>query len=356
VDDQNPFERAPFMVFWETTRACDLACFHCRASAVPRRDPRELTTAEGELLLEEIAEMGTKLVVLTGGDPAKRPDLVHLVRHGTAQGLRMALTPSATPLMTDELLASLREAGLVRMAISVDSASAERHDSKRGVSGAFERSIHLLEAARLLGLSTQINTSIARYEPDELDGVAALADLLGVSLLSFFFIVPMARAANVETMSARECEAALEHLARIAESASFDVKTTAAPHFRRVLLQRKRRRASIIGVSDDGIGRAWRGVNDGQGIAFISNRGEIAPSGFLPIPCGNVRATGLTKTYREHPLFRQLRDTTQLKGKCGECEFRKVCGGSRARAYATFGDPLGYDPSCAYQPKSRALA
>jgi radical SAM protein len=353
--DSNPYARAPFMVFWEVTRACDLACFHCRASAVPRRDPRELSTAEGRRLLEEIAAMGTKVVVLTGGDPAKRPDLVELVRHGAVQGLRMALTPSATPLVTISLLERLRDAGLARLALSVDSASAERHDAKRGVEGAFARSIHLLEGARLLGLSTQMNTSIARYEPPELDGVAALAEQVGVSLLSVFFIVPIARAASVRPMSPRECEAALEHLARIAEAAPFDVKTTAAPHFRRVLLQRKQRRSAVVGIAD-GIGRALRGVNDGQGVVFVSNRGAISPSGFLPIVCGNVRVEGLTKTYREHPLFLSLRDTTQLGGKCGRCEFRHVCGGSRARAYAASGDPLAFDPSCAYEPKSRAIA
>lgn len=297
--------------------------------------------------------MGTKLVVLTGGDPAKREDLVDLVRYGTEQGLRMALTPSATPLVTNELLQRLKDAGLVRLAISVDSSTAEKHDRKRGVDGAFDRSIALLQFARSIGLGTQVNTSVADYDPEELDALAALVEKLGVDLFSVFVIVPTGRAENVTAIAPERLEAMLEHLARIAERAPFDVKTTAAPHFRRVLLQKKHPRSGIVGISD-GIGRAPRGVNDGQGIVFISHIGTIHPSGFLPIDCGNVRALGLTQTYRENPLFRALRDPDGFSGKCGRCEFRKVCGGSRARAYAAFGDPLGSDPACSYEPRRQA--
>lgn len=339
------------MVFWETTRACDLACFHCRASAIARRDPRELTKEEGFRLLDDIAEMGTKLVVLTGGDPAKRPDLVDFVRYGTERGLRVALTPSATPLMTEELLKQLWDAGLARLAISVDSANAERHDAKRGVTGAFDRSISLLEYGRSIGLTTQVNMSVADYEPEEIDAMAELVAGLGVELFSVFVIVPTGRATNVTPIDPDRVELLLEHLARIAETAPFDVKTTAAPHFRRVLLQRKHQSRGIVGLGD-GIGRAPRGVNDGQGVVFVSHRGVIHPSGFMPIDCGNVRVEGLAKTYREHPLFKSLREPDSYSGKCGECEFRKVCGGSRARAFASHGDAVASDPACSYQPHS----
>lgn len=347
------FDQTPFMVFWETTRACDLVCHHCRACAVPARDPRELSTAEGFALLDEIAAMGTKLVVLTGGDPAKREDLVDLVRHGTEAGLRMALTPSATPLVTPELLERLRDAGLVRLAISVDSPTAEAHDQKRGVPGAFERSLMLLRHARAIGLGTQINTSVDRYEPAELDALEALATELGIELFSVFVIVPTGRAEGRAGMGANEVERLLEHLAALTERAPFDVKTTAAPQFRRVLLQHKHRRGDVVGIQD-GIGRAPRGVNDGQGIVFVSHVGEISPSGFLPIGCGNVRMEGLTRVYRQSPLFSALRDPDRLGGKCGVCEYRKVCGGSRARAYGVTGDPLAADPACAHQPREGA--
>lgn len=338
------------MVFWETTRACDLVCHHCRACAVPQRDPRELSTDEGRALLSEVAAMGTKLVVLTGGDPAKREDLVELVRHGTSVGLRMALTPSATPLVTPALLERLKEAGLVRLAISVDASTASAHDDKRGVPGAFDRSIELLRHARAIGLGTQINTSVDRYDPAEIDALAALAEALQIELFSVFVIVPTGRAAAKASIGPDEVEQLLEHLARLTERAPFDVKTTAAPQFRRVLLQRKHKKGDVVGI-EDGIGRAPRGVNDGQGIVFVSHVGEISPSGFLPIGCGNVRLEGLTRVYRTSPLFVALRDPDRLEGKCGRCEYRKVCGGSRARAHATTGNPLEADPACAYQPR-----
>ena len=347
------FDQAPFLVFWETTRACDLACQHCRACAVPKRDPRELSTVEGKALLDEIAAMGTPLVVLTGGDPAKREDLVELVAHGASRGLRMALTPSATPLVTREWLFELKAAGLSRLAISLDASTAEAHDRFRGVSGSYARTLEILADAREIGLTTQINTSISRFDREELERMAALCARAGIELWSIFVVVPTGRAKGQGGMSAEEVESLLEWLAELSEHAPFDVKTTAAPQFRRVLLTRKHKREDVVGIRD-GIGRSPRGVNDGQGVAFVSHVGEVHPSGFLPIPCGNVRLEGLTRIYRESLLFRTLRDSEQLHGKCGECEFRKVCGGSRARASAVSGDVLGEDPACVYQPGSLA--
>lgn len=350
----HPFAKSPFLVFWETTRACDLACLHCRACAIPQRDPRELTYEEGCTLLGEIRALGCPMVVLTGGDPAKREDLADLVRHGSALGLRMALTPSATPLLDDALLRRLQAAGLSRLAMSLDSAAPTLHDSFRGVTGSYQRTIDTLQSARTHGLSTQMNTTISPHNVDELAAIAALARDLAVTLWSVFLLVPTGRGADMATLAPERVERALLELAAIAREAPFDVKTTAAPQFRRVLLQQKVARSEIAGLSD-GIGRAPRGVNDGQGVAFVSHTGDIYPSGFLPISCGNVRGAGLTRTYRTHPLFLSLRDPEQLTGKCGECEFKRVCGGSRARAHAVFGSPLAYDPACDYLPK-RTLA
>lgn len=344
------FEQAPFIVFWETTKACDLVCKHCRACAVPERDPLELSTQEGFALLDEIREMGCPLVVLTGGDPAKRPDLVELVRHGSSIGLRMALTPSATPLITRELLVELKDAGLARMAVSLDGALRGTHDAFRGFAGAHTRTLELLALARELGITTQVNTSVTRFNHHELEPIAEQIGALDIELWGVFFIVPTGRAAEAELLTADEVEGILERLADIAETAPFDIKTTAAPHYRRVLLQRKVLRREVRGIAD-GIGRAPRGVNDGQGICFVSNTGQVFPSGFMPVDCGNVRDEGITAVYRDHPLFKQLRDPEQLGGKCGVCEFRRVCAGSRARAHAVHGDPMGEEPSCSYQPK-----
>jgi radical SAM protein len=345
------FERAPFIVFWETTRACDLVCRHCRAQAVSERHSGELSNEEGFALLTRIRELGCPVVVLTGGDPAKRPDLVDLVRHGTAIGLRMALTPSATPLITPDLLGRLRGAGLARLAISLDGASPRSHDAFRGVPGSYQRTFSILRCAAELGLTTQVNTSVNPANAAELEEIAGQVAQLGVELWSVFVVVPTGRAAGAAGFDAAAVEQLLERLADIAAAAAFDVKTTAAPHFRRVLLQRKLPRRDVRGIAD-GIGRAPRGVNDGQGILFVSHLGDIYPSGFLPIRCGNVRGDDLASVYRDHEVFRRLRDPEQLLGKCGVCEFRRVCGGSRARAFALSGDALAEDPLCAYTPRA----
>jgi radical SAM protein len=349
------FDHAPFIVFWETTQACDLVCQHCRADARPARDLGELSFDEGTRLLDEIRAMGCPLVVLTGGDPAKRPDLVALVRHGTASGLRVALTPSATPLVTPTLLAALADAGLARLAVSLDGATAATHDGFRGVAGSFQRTLDILRAARTVGLTTQVNTSVTDLNVGELERIAAEIGTLGITLWGVFFLVPTGRGEALRVLEPDAAEAVLERVAAIARTAPFDVKTTAAPHFRRVLLQQQVRRREILGI-DDGIGRAPRGVNDGQGIVFVSHRGEIFPSGFLPLPCGSVRHDSLADVYRRHPVFTALRNPDLLGGKCGACEFRRVCGGSRARAFAMTGDMFAAEPACAYEPRAHPSA
>jgi radical SAM protein len=342
------FDDTPFMVFWETTQACDLVCKHCRADARPARDAEELGFDEGCRLLDDVRAMGCPLVVLTGGDPAKRPDLVDLVRHGSRTGLRVALTPSATPLVTRALLERLADAGLARLAVSLDGAGPASHDGFRGVAGSFARTLEILRDARAVGLTTQVNTTVTDLSMGELERVAALLAGFEITLWGVFFLVPTGRGAGLHVLEPQVVEQVLARLAAIARTAPFDVKTTAAPHFRRVLLQQQMTRREIVGI-DDGIGRA-RGVNDGQGIVFVSHRGEIFPSGFLPVPCGSVRTEGLASVYRLHPVFRALRDPDALGGKCGVCEFRRVCGGSRARAYAMTGDMLAEEPACAYVP------
>lgn len=343
------------MVFWETTQACDLVCKHCRADARPARDAGELSLDEGRRLLDEIRAMGCPLVVLTGGDPAKRPDLVELVRHGSAIGLRVALTPSATPLVTRDLLARLADAGLARLAVSLDGATAASHDGFRGVVGSHARTLEILRDARDIGLTLQVNTTVTDENVGELETIAEQLRAYAISLWGVFFLVPTGRGEALRVLEPAATEAVLERLVAIAQTAPFDVKTTAAPHFRRVLLQHHVRRREIAGLGD-GIGRAPRGVNDGQGIVFVSHRGEVFPSGFLPLPCGSVRHESLATIYRRHPVFTSLRDPDRLGGKCGPCEFRYVCGGSRARAFAMTGDWLAEEPACAYEPRAVASA
>ncbi len=347
------FDDHPLLAIWETTQACDLVCAHCRACATPRTHPDELTTEEGKKLLEDFARMGTPLCVLTGGDPAKRPDLVELVRHGARAGLVMALTPSGTPLMTQALLSELRDAGLARVAVSVDGPDAATHDGFRGVPGSFEESLRILREARALGLETQVNFTLSRVSLGALSAMAQLTDDVGASMLVVFVVIPTGRATESLTLSATEVEDALVELAAIGESRPFQIKTTGAPQLRRVLLQKKARAVPTGLLRDvhEGVVRGPRGVTDGVGFLFVSHTGDVYPSGFLPLRAGNVREEAVSDIYRASPLFRSLRDADGLGGKCGVCPFRSVCGGSRARAWAETEDPTSEDPGCAYVPK-----
>lgn len=357
------FERAPFLVIWETTQACDLACLHCRAEARPCRDDGELSTAEAKAMMERVRAFGRPLFVLTGGDPAKRPDVAELVAHGAGLGLRMGMTPSATPLMTPSLVRRLARAGLSRLAVSLDGPDPESHDRFRGVEGSFDWTLRILATAREEGLSTQVNTTVSRYNVERFEALVELMERMDIALWSVFFLVPTGRAKPEDVASPDALEAVYNRLYDLSRTAPFDIKSTAAPQYRRVILQRQvaERRAGDrtaapepltagLGFSlADGVGRA-RGVNDGSGFLFVSHRGALYPSGFLPVTCGNVRSDDLVEVYRSHPLFRSLRDPDALRGKCGVCEYRQVCGGSRARAWALTGDPLESDPLCAHEP------
>ncbi|RDZ35189.1 MULTISPECIES: TIGR04053 family radical SAM/SPASM domain-containing protein [unclassified Haloferax] len=340
--------RRPFVLIWEVTQACDLACDHCRADATPARHPDELTTAEGKRLLDQAREFGPgQLVVLSGGDPLARSDLAELVEYGTDLGLRMTLTPSGTSSLTPETVADLVDAGVRRMALSLDGATAASHDAFRGEDGSFDQTVAAARAAREAGLPLQINTTVCAQTVDELPVLCDLVADLGAVLWSVFFLVPVGRGRVLDPISPERAERVMEWLTEVSEDAPFGVKTTEAPHYRRVAIQR--RRDASDAPPTDGIGRRL-GITAGDGFAFVSHTGDLFPSGFLPATAGNVRDGGLVERYRESDLFRSLRDRDALGGKCGACEFRHVCGGSRSRAYAHTGDPLASDPLCAYVP------
>ncbi len=348
------FDDHPLIAIWEVTQACDLVCQHCRACATPHRNAGELDTEEGFALLAKIKAMGTPVVVLTGGDPAKRADMPALVAHGASLGLTMTVTPSGTPLMTDALVAELARSGAARIAVSIDGPDAASHDAFRGVEGSFAESLRILRAARACGVEVQINTSVGPHNFKALRAMADLAASLDVALWAVFVVVPTGRAGASLLLRAHDVERLLEELADIAATAPFDVKTTAAPHFRRIMLQRKQRegaRGVLRDVDEHGVVRGQRGITDGVGFVFVSHTGEIYPSGFMPVSAGNVRRDDLASVYRAHPLFTSLRDADGLGGKCGACPFRRVCGGSRARAWAMRGDPVAEDPLCAYVPR-----
>jgi AdoMet-dependent heme synthase len=346
------FDDAPFLVIWELTQACDLACVHCRACAIPSRNPFELTTNEGFRLLEEVRSFGDPLMVFTGGDPLKRDDVFQLLAKSTGLGLRTTITPSATPLLTEEAIDAFRGCGVARMAISVDGPDAASHDGFRRVEGSFARSLAALDYAGTIGLQTQVNTTVTRHNVSRLDDISQVVKRCGARLWSVFFLVATGRASASQDISAEGYEEVFRFLCDLSKTAPFDIKTTEAQHYRRYVAQRRKAegRTGRLQSASDVIQRQ-AGINDGKGFVFVSHTGEIYPSGFLPLSAGNVRRNSLTEIYRHSPLFRTLRDTDNLRGKCGECEFRNLCGGSRSRSYALTGDFLAEDPRCVHQPK-----
>ncbi|USZ72318.1 TIGR04053 family radical SAM/SPASM domain-containing protein [Natronosalvus halobius] len=341
--------KRPFVLIWEQTRACALACTHCRADAQPERHPDELTTADGKRLLEDTSDFGEgQLVVLSGGDPLVRDDVPELIEYGTDLGLRMTITPSGTRSVTRDRIEALSEAGLRRMALSLDGATPESHDAFRGEAGSFAETIRAMKDARAAGVPVQINTTVCRQTVDELPAIRDLLADLGVIMWSVFFLVPVGRGRILEPISPEEADAVMSWLGEVSDSEPFGVKTTEAPQYRRVRLQ-ERRESDDGTVDADGL-RRRSGIVAGDGFAFVSHVGEVYPSGFLPVSAGNVREEPITAIYRDSALFRSLRDRGRLRGKCGACEFRTVCGGSRSRAYAYTGDPLESDPLCPYVP------
>jgi len=356
-------DRRPLVLIWEVTQACDLTCEHCRADAQPRRHPDELTTAEGKELLDQVADFDERqLVVLSGGDPMKRPDLVDLVDYGTDQGLVMSLTPSGTENLDRDAIEELADAGLKRIALSLDGPDAGSHDAFRGEAGSFESTLRAAEAVQDAGIPLQINTTVCERTVDDLPAIRDRVADLGAVLWSVFFLVPVGRGAVLDGISPERAELVMAWLADVAEEAPFGLKTTEAPHYRRVRQQRTAETGAGDRVRDetgDGDGTGGRpsggnrrsGIVAGDGFAFVSHTGEVYPSGFLPESAGTVPEADVVDVYRNSDLFESLRDRDQLQGKCGACPYRAVCGGSRSRAYATTGDPLASDPLCSYVPE-----
>ncbi len=350
------FGRTPFLVIWEVTRACALACVHCRADAVAKRDARELDTDEGMALIDQIRALGDPppLLVLTGGDPMWRKDLTPLVRHATDVGLTVGLTPSGTAAATPRRLAELRDAGLSRVAVSLDGPDPETHDGFRRVRGSYGWTMRLIDSVVELGLPLQINTTVSRLTLPTLEATADRVAALPLSLWAVFFLVQTGRGEAVEQIDTEQCERVLGFLFDLSLRVPFGIKTTEAAHYRRVVWEREAALAAAGEVAPLVARRrhlrASRAVNDGNGFVFVDHVGDIYPSGFLPLVRGNVRTGRLVEVYRDDEVFRRLRDPDALRGRCGRCGYRALCGGSRSRAYADTGDPFAEDPLCAYDP------
>ena len=344
------FSQAPMLVLWELTQACDLVCRHCRASAHPERDAGELSTTEAFRVLDQIRALGNPVVVFTGGDPLKRPDLFTLIERSVGLGLRTTVTPSATPLLTPAAVAAFHRSGVSRMAVSLDGPDKAMHDGFRGVSGSFARTMAALRFAARIGLETQVNTTVTRHNFHHLAKIAQVVADSKACLWSVFFLVVTGRARIEDDLTAEEYEQVFEFLYQTSRIAPFDIKTTEAPHYRRYSVQRRKEDGQKAENPAPSAIQRHHGVNDGKGLLFISHTGEIFPSGFLEVSGGNVRTLSLADVYKNSQLFRVIRDTSQLEGKCGVCEFRNLCGGSRSRALALTNNWMASDPRCAYQP------
>jgi radical SAM protein len=351
---QADFAHSPFVMFYEVTRACDLLCKHCRACAQPSRHPHELTSAQSRALISQIASFPKPpVLVFTGGDPMKREDIFDLVRHAVDSGLNAAMTPSATPLVTETAVRKLRDAGLSRLAVSLDSCDAALHDAFRGVPGSFARTLEIMRYARDAGLPLQVNTTITNRNFRQVDAMAELLAEQGIVLWSVFFLVPVGRGLAEQRIAPAEYEEVFEALFNQSQKQKYGIKTTEAHHYRRFVLQRQGDPQRHPGGAIPGrIQRAPIGVNDGKGVIFVSHTGTVYPSGFMPIQCGKFPAESVVDIYQNSPLLQSLRDGDLLKGKCGCCEYRSLCGGSRARAFQLTRDPLAAEPDCVYIPLS----
>ena len=369
---QIDFNTNPFVVIWEMTRACDLACVHCRAAAQSRRSQFELTTDEGFRLIDQIAELQPRVFVITGGDPLKRDDLYDMIRYAKNAGLEPSVTPSATPLLTPEAIAKMKEHGVKRLAISLDHCEREAHDEFRRVAGSYDLTIRAIEAARDNDIPVQINSTVSKRTAKDMPRLASLlARYSNVVMWSVFFLVPTGRAKTADMILPEEVETLFGDLYAISKTVPFDVRTTEAMHYRRYVMQQQGpvpidpatglvdastmfmhggRRHLGVQMQTGAITRAPKGVNEAKGFVFISHIGDVFPSGFLPLKAGSVKQVSLVDLYRQSDLFRRLRDTSNLTGKCGICEFRELCGGSRSRAWSITGDAFASDPTCTYQP------
>ena len=352
------YSQTPINVYWEITRACALACRHCRAEASPDADPDQLTFEEGVAFLRQFKDFGKPQpqLILTGGDPLARPDLFELIDEAHKLGIGISITPATTPALTREVLVRLQEHSVAGLGISLDGSTAERHDEIRGVSGTFDRAMLAMRWAQELEMPLQINTLVSAETAGDLPAIYELLKRFNVARWSLFFLISVGRGKVLQPLAPEDAESLMGWIFETSRNAPFIVATTEAPSYRRIALEKMR----VEGMTASEIkqSRAYRsfGIRDGHGIVFVSHTGEICPAGFLPLVAGNVRQDSLASVYRDSPAFRQLHDPTHFEGRCGTCQYGTLCGGSRARAFSATGNALASDPICTHEPRSCALS
>jgi radical SAM protein len=348
------YARTPLNIYWEVTQACALACRHCRAEAMPQAHPLELTHEEGLAFLRSIPEFGRPLpqLIFTGGDPLARQDLFPLIDEAHRLGIGVSITPAATEALTREMLERLKQHHVEGLGLSLDGSSAEKHDWIRGVPGTFEKTVRAMKWAQELEMPLQVNTLASAETAADIPAIYELLKPLGVARWSLFFLISVGRGKVLQPLSSKDAESLMSWIFETSRAAPFIVATTEAPSYRRVALERMRAEGrNAEQIKGSGVARGF-GIRDGHGIVFVSNQGDICPAGFLPLTAGNIRKDSLAAVYRESPVFQALHDPAQLEGRCGVCEYRALCGGSRARAFEATGNFLAADPLCDYEPKT----
>ncbi|MBO4316879.1 MAG: heme b synthase [Mailhella sp.] len=345
------------LIAWEVTRSCNLACKHCRAEAHPEPYPGELSTEQAKALIDTFPEVGSPIIIFTGGDPMMRSDVYELIAYATAKGLRCVMSPNGT-MITPETARKIRDAGVQRCSISIDGPDAASHDAFRMVPGAFDASMRGIEYLKQAGVPFQINTTVTKSNLHSFKDIFRLCERLGASAWHIFLLVPMGRGAEIqeEVITAREYEDVLNWLYDFRKHTDMFLKATCAPHYYRIMRQRAKEDGIAVTRDTFGMDAMSRGCLGGTGFCFISHTGQLQPCGYLTLDCGNVLQTPFPKLWRETAWFKKFRDRSSYEGKCGKCEYHPVCGGCRARAHAMTGDPMGPEPLCLYQPKAASKA
>lgn len=342
------------LVAWETTRNCNLSCVHCRASATSGPYSDELDTQAAHKLLDQIAEVAHPIIILTGGEPLLRDDIFDIAAYGNAKGMRMVMSPNGT-LVTLEIAEKMAASGIQRLSVSLDGANAESHDRFRGVEGAYDGALRGIRNAKTAGIEFQINTTITKTNLDQIPKILELAESLGAVAHHIFLLVPTGRGKYIvdQEIDAREYEQTLNWFYDQRDKTSLQLKATCAPHYYRILRQRAKADGKTVTFESHGLDAVTRGCLAGTGFCFVSHRGIVQPCGFLDLNCGDVTRQPFGEIWRNSKHFQKLRDFGKLKDKCGYCEYRRVCGGCRARAYEATGDYLAAEPLCEYQPAQR---
>lgn len=343
------------LIAWEVTRACNLVCKHCRAEAITEAPPGELSTEEAKALIDTFPETGSPIIIFTGGEPLMRKDVFELVRYARDKGLRCVMAPNGT-LITPEIAQEMKESGIARCSISIDAPEAESHDLFRGVPGAFKAALQGIEYLKEAGIEFQINTTVTKNNIHSFKDTFKLAEDLGSSAWHIFLLVPMGRAAKLldQVITAKEYEEVLNWFYDFRKTTDMHLKATCAPHYYRIMRQRAKEEGIAVTPEVFGMDALTRGCLGGTGFCFISHSGQVQPCGYLELDCGNIRDTPFPEIWRNSKPFQQFRTPSEYEGKCGHCEYHRVCGGCRARAHSISDNYMAEEPLCTYAPKNKA--